>query len=258
MKEIRIGEQIWSAENLALTMDKDGKELVLGTDYFYPNNDENNVAACGLLYTWEAAMRVVPEGWHLPSAEEWDELINHVNNKAKALAATTGWRSSTTYCTAGNEKILNNDTGFSALPAGCYDMDCFYGFGFLACFWSSTEISTNYAWGRYLYSDCVQVNQYDYSKNYGYSVRCIKNTNDISSSIKYDNVNHPKHYTSHPSGVECIDITRHYDFCIGNAIKYLWRNGLKDEQGMSSIAKQIEDLNKAKWYIDDKIKQLLK
>ena len=47
-----------------------------------------------------------------------------------------------------------------------------------------------------------------------------------------DNVNHPKHYTSHPSGCECIDITEHYDFCIGNAIKYLWRSGLKQEEGM--------------------------
>lgn len=71
-----------------------------------------------------------------------------------------------------------------------------------------------------------------------------------------DNVNHPKHYTSHPSGIECIDITCHYDFCIGNAIKYLWRNGLKHEEGMSDVDKQIEDLKKAIWYIERKIKLL--
>jgi len=75
---------------------------------------------------------------------------------------------------------------------------------------------------------------------------------------KYDNVNHPKHYTSHPSGIECIQITRHYDFDIGNAMKYLWRNGLKVDHGRSPIAKQIEDLNKAIWYIKDEIKQLEK
>jgi len=63
-------------------------------------------------------------------------------------------------------------------------------------------------------------------------------------------VNHPKHYNSHPSGVECIDIVRHHDFSIGNAIKYLWRQGLKDGE------ESIVDLKKAKWYIEDKIKQL--
>ena len=56
---------------------------------------------------------------------------------------------------------------------------------------------------------------------------------------KKDNVNHPKHYTSDPSGIECIDITRHRNFNIGNAIKYLWRAGLKIDADKSSINKQI-------------------
>lgn len=71
-----------------------------------------------------------------------------------------------------------------------------------------------------------------------------------------DNVNHPSHYTKHPSGVECIDITRHYCFSVGNAIKYLWRAGLKEDSSMSNIDKEIEDLKKAIWYINDRIKQL--
>ena len=69
-------------------------------------------------------------------------------------------------------------------------------------------------------------------------------------------VNHPLHYNQHPSGIECIEITRHYCFSIGNAIKYLWRAGLKQEVGKSDVTKEIEDLEKAKWYIDDRIKQL--
>ena len=73
-----------------------------------------------------------------------------------------------------------------------------------------------------------------------------------------DNVNHPKHYTNHPSGIECIEITRHYCFTIGNAIKYLWRAGLKTEEGMTNKQKEIEDLKKAIWYINDRIKQLEK
>lgn len=66
----------------------------------------------------------------------------------------------------------------------------------------------------------------------------------------FDNVNHPSHYTTHPSGIECIDITRHHDFAIGNAIKYLWRAGLKDSDN------EVQDLKKAIWYIQDKINQL--
>lgn len=73
-----------------------------------------------------------------------------------------------------------------------------------------------------------------------------------------DKVNNPKHYTSHPSGIECIEVTEYYDFCIGNAIKYLWRSGLKNEDGMSDLDKEIEDLEKAKWYIDRKINNLKK
>ncbi len=64
--------------------------------------------------------------------------------------------------------------------------------------------------------------------------------------VKNDNVNHPKHYTQHPSGVECIQITEHMGFCLGNAIKYLWRADLKNG---------VEDLEKAKWYIDREIKK---
>lgn len=74
--------------------------------------------------------------------------------------------------------------------------------------------------------------------------------------MKEDKVNHPKHYTSHPSGVECIDITKHYCFEVGNAIKYLWRCGLKQEEGMSILDKEIEDLEKAKWYINSRINTL--
>ena len=66
----------------------------------------------------------------------------------------------------------------------------------------------------------------------------------------HDPVNHPKHYTAHQSGVECIDITRHMNFNLGNAVKYLWRSGLKDQ------APTVQDLEKAIWYIQDEIKKL--
>ena len=61
-----------------------------------------------------------------------------------------------------------------------------------------------------------------------------------------DNVNHPKHYNNHPTGVECIRITEHMNFCLGNAIKYIWRADLKHDNS-------VEDLRKAVWYIQREI-----
>lgn len=74
----------------------------------------------------------------------------------------------------------------------------------------------------------------------------------------YDNVNHPKHYTwlKEKCGIEVIDITRHLDFDTGNAIKYLLRAGHKEDASMSEQQKELEDLQKAVWYINDKINQI--
>jgi len=59
-------------------------------------------------------------------------------------------------------------------------------------------------------------------------------------------VNRPPHYTQHPSGIECIEVTEHLNFCLGNAMKYLWRADLKGG---------VEDLEKAKWYINRELKR---
>lgn len=73
-----------------------------------------------------------------------------------------------------------------------------------------------------------------------------------------DKVNHPSHYTwlNDKCGIEVIDITRHMDFCTGNAVKYLLRAGHKSEKGYSDRQKEVEDLKKAVWYINDRINQL--
>jgi len=65
---------------------------------------------------------------------------------------------------------------------------------------------------------------------------------------EHDPVNHPKHYTKHPSGVECIQITEHMNFNLGNAVKYIWRAGEKENI--------LEDLLKAKWYIAREISRI--
>lgn len=63
----------------------------------------------------------------------------------------------------------------------------------------------------------------------------------------HDPVNHPTHYTGHPSGVECIQIAEHFGYCLGNVIKYIWRAGQKGDA--------LEDLRKARFYLDREIKR---
>lgn len=69
-------------------------------------------------------------------------------------------------------------------------------------------------------------------------------------SNKHDPVNSPSHYTSDESGIECIEITENWDFLLGNTLKYMWRHGKK------STSDSIEDLEKARWYLDRKINKL--
>lgn len=78
-------------------------------------------------------------------------------------------------------------------------------------------------------------------KNTGFTLQFMKRLK------MNDTVNHPTHYTKHPSGVECIQITEHMNFCLGNAIKYIWRADLKNDS--------VEDLKKAIWYINREIER---
>lgn len=66
--------------------------------------------------------------------------------------------------------------------------------------------------------------------------------------VARESVNHPPHYNGHPSGVECIDVAEGFNFNIGNAVKYLWRAGLKGEA--------LEDLEKACWYVRREIERV--
>ena len=64
-------------------------------------------------------------------------------------------------------------------------------------------------------------------------------------------INHPQHYNAHPAGIECISVVEHCNFNIGNAIKYLWRSGLK-----GGAEKRVEDLKKAAWYVEREIRRV--
>lgn len=107
---------------------------------------------------------------------------------------------------------------------------------------------------------CVKNNCVNYliaregcSHGYSEMKKCVANyynRYEKAASKQTDNVSHPSHYTGHPSGIECIQVTEHLSFCRGNAIKYLWRAGQKDR------AKEIEDMKKAIWYIEREISLL--
>ncbi len=79
---------------------------------------------------------------------------------------------------------------------------------------------------------------------------CMTDVRQLADAlIGCDPVNHPSHYNSHPSGIECIQITEHMNFNLGNAVKYIWRAGLKSDA-------PITDLEKARWYIEREIARL--
>ena len=202
-KTVKIGEQWWMAENLNYAYTdvpfKYSSYTSDSTSWCY-DNDAANCAKYGRLYTWAAAMDSVgtwstngmrcgynikcsptnpvrgicPEGWHLPDITEWNALFTAVGGKATAgimLKSMRGWNDKDDG-TSGNG---SDSYSFSALPAGNRDYyGVFYGEGYEALFWSSTENYSNDAYYMYLnYGyDCARLN-IDY-KDLGFSVRCLK------------------------------------------------------------------------------------
>lgn len=177
MKEIKIKDQIWTAENYAGTTCPDGTELVLGKDYFYPNGQESNVKDYGLLYTWEAAQRVCPNGWHLPTNEEWNELT--CNLKSEYWINPELWK----ICAL---KSLFVENIFNTVPAGAY-YESYYGFGNQSCFWSATHDDNCYsscAYARYLLHNCEYVGKESRCTDYAYSVRFVRYQDNIEKMME--------------------------------------------------------------------------
>ena len=81
---------------------------------------------------------------------------------------------------------------------------------------------------------------------------CTATRNFLSENLTSNKQLHPKHYNLHPSGIECIEIVQHHNFNVGNAIKYLWRLGLKDGEN------ELKELQKARNYIDFEIARITK
>lgn len=160
-KTIKIGTQIWMAENLAY------KAAEGCTAY---NNDKNNAKVYGYLYTWKVALNACPAGWHLPSDDEWTTLTSYLGGEEVAgnkLRPTAGWMN----IEGAYDKGASNSNGFRALPGGSSNGSSFYNVGVYGLWWSATESGGN-AWGRTLYSSEARVYRTTDYKTYGFSVRC--------------------------------------------------------------------------------------
>ena len=191
---VLIGTQCWTKTNLRVApagaTDATSSGASSNTVPYYYVNSAVNPAVYGYYYNWEAAKLACPTGWHLPSDAEWntlEETVSGTDWQANYAIATgyrgshagklagEGWNSSSTAGASGDASDLDhNASGFGAVPAGGWSSG-FDGAGSYAYFWSSTEYGTNSAWHRYLNYDFAHVSRFnDRSRNYGFSVRCLR------------------------------------------------------------------------------------
>jgi uncharacterized protein (TIGR02145 family) len=160
LKTVRVGNQIWMAENL---------NVEVGYSACYSNLDEN-CEKYGRLYDWVTALTACPDGWHLPSYAEWQTLISNAGGKdlaSKKLKASTGWDE------GGNG---SNSKRFSALPGGLgYSNAVFYSAGTSGNWWTSTEQNPSNAYYINMFHQTNDIYESDGNKLSLFSIRCIKN-----------------------------------------------------------------------------------
>jgi uncharacterized protein (TIGR02145 family) len=185
-KTIDIGNQTWMAANLKTTKFNDGSDIPVVTNdkswyglttpaYCWFNNDSSsNKAAYGALYNWFAVSsgKLCPEGWHVPSDEEWTALTTYLGGESIAgsklkEAGTTHWKNTT--------RETSNETGFSALPGGFRNLyGKFSNIRSYGTWWSrASQEGQRYAWARTMNKTNQAYRAYFYMKS-GFSVRCLK------------------------------------------------------------------------------------
>ncbi|MDR0517483.1 MAG: fibrobacter succinogenes major paralogous domain-containing protein [Fibromonadaceae bacterium] len=183
-KTVKIGKQVWMAENL--NYEVDGNKCY--------NDSISYCNKYGRLYNWATAMKACPKGWHLPSNAEWDALYRFADGTSgtdspyesetavRHLKAASGW-----YGDGNGEDTF----GFSALPGGGgYSSGNFYDVGYYGNWWSASEIGSGYAYDRHIvysndnkdyygyesrdyHSDGI-IHYYCYGKGCLFSVRCVR------------------------------------------------------------------------------------
>ena len=208
---ITVGTQVWMAENLKVTHYHNGTTIQLVEDdsawealgctdkayCYYYNRASDYGDTYGALYTWAAAMNgagssdtnpsgvqgVCPDGWHLPSDEEWKELEMYLG-MSQAEADGTVWRGTDeggklketgTILWNSPNTGATNSSGFSGLPGGSRAGSGMFNYiGRDGGWWSATEDDTTYAWARRLNYNHSGVGRYYGYKGTGFSVRCVR------------------------------------------------------------------------------------
>ncbi len=146
---IKVGSQIWMAKNL---------DVEVSGSWCYENNPEN-CSKYGRLYTYEAAIRTCPKGWHLPSSAEWSVLANYLGGED----------------IAGKALKINGQSGLKLLLGGNRIKSGGFGLiGTYGCYWSSTRFDSSHAWYLYITDKNDYITLTYFNTSYGFSVRYIK------------------------------------------------------------------------------------
>ncbi|NVO21449.1 MAG: fibrobacter succinogenes major paralogous domain-containing protein [Bacteroidetes bacterium] len=162
-KTVKIGTQTWMAENLAYKEDSGC--------WAYDNKPEN-IGSYGYLYTWLAAKKACPAGWHLATKEEWSALSTYLGGESTAAeklkeAGTLHWQKPVSDAT--------NESGFTCLPGGFRNNTGeFYNLGLMCFYWCSTEEDSEKAIQVMIFSHTKHVTISYIEKTNGFSARCIK------------------------------------------------------------------------------------
>jgi uncharacterized protein (TIGR02145 family) len=205
---VKIGNQVWTVENLRVTKYNDGSPITLDTSavswandsagkYCYYNNinDVDSIKKWGMLYNWYALNtgKLTPAGWHVPTDTEWTIMENFLvlhgynydgttdtsvyNKLGKSLSAKTDWDTSTDSGGIGTDLTLNNSSGFSALPVGYRNKDgSFYYLSRGVFYWTSSDYGGEFTYTRDLaYSMDRLFRSAPIHKNCGYSIRMLQN-----------------------------------------------------------------------------------
>jgi uncharacterized protein (TIGR02145 family) len=184
---VTIGTQTWMTQKLKTTKYNNGTDIPLVTDStvwnslttpsysWYDNDFTNKDTYLGALYNWYAASsgKLCPTGWHVPTDAEWTTLIDYLGGSKVAGGKLKG--TGTIYW-MGSNKGSTNDYGFTALPGGDRGgkRGSFCSIGYYGCWWSSTEKSSTNAWYRMMHFASNHVSRKNFPKNFGYSIRCLK------------------------------------------------------------------------------------
>ncbi len=193
-KTVKIGNRVWFAENLKTTRLNDGTPITNLTDaatlsdlvnpaFCWYNHDEASYKnVYGALYNWYAVNtgKLCPEGWHVPTYEEWDSLAvtlggyNVAGYKMKETG-TTHWRKT--------DSKVTNESGFTGLPGGIMmSVGRFRSLSYAGYFWSATEFDIDFAWMFYLIDLYGSLYKYHPIKTGGASVRCIKDNSSATNN----------------------------------------------------------------------------